>query len=79
MFLFKRMKNIDVRRLRKMKKWSYGQLAHLLDAGHAYRWLDAGVCLWITRIGLPRQRYMSRIIELTKGEVQPNDFFIERG
>tara|TARA_B100000989_G_scaffold118022_1_gene86852 strand:- start:441 stop:653 length:213 start_codon:yes stop_codon:yes gene_type:complete len=64
---------------RKKKNWSYGQLAHLLDAGHAQmarRW-----CLPMKHKDrlVPRQRYMSRIIELTKGEVQPNDFFIERG
>ncbi len=51
----------------------------MLDAGHAQmarRW-----CLPMDHKDrlVPRQRYMSRIIELTKGEVQPNDFFIERG
>jgi len=68
---------------RLQKGWSYGQLANLLDAGHAQmarRWcLPKGHKDRLIPSNRGSKNYMSRIIELTKGQVQPNDFYIDRG
>ena len=60
------------------RNWSYTELARQLGAAHATvarRW-----CLKMDdedRL-IPSQAFMDRIILLTSGEVQPNDFYIRR-
>ena len=56
---------------------SYGLLAKRLGASHA-----SVVRRWCQPFGskqkmIPNMDYMLRIIEESKGEVQPNDFYIE--
>ena len=65
-----------------MKGWSYGQLAQRLGTKHAQmarRWcLPMDHADYLVPSNRGATRYMSRILQLTNGEVQPNDFFIQR-
>lgn len=67
---------------RLMKGWSYGQLAQRLGTKHAQmarRWcLPMDHTDYLVPSNRGATKYMSRILELTRGEVQPNDFFIQR-
>lgn len=58
---------------RKEKGWSYGKLSQVLDVGHSRmtsRWCRGEV--------IPTKEHMLRIIKLTHGAVQPNDFYIAK-
>ncbi|RPG67759.1 MAG: hypothetical protein CBC02_001330 [Flavobacteriaceae bacterium TMED42] len=67
---------------RKQKGWSYGQLAQRLGTKHAQmarRWcLPQNHKDYLIPSNRGVTKYMSRILELTRGEVQPNDFYIQR-
>jgi len=61
---------------RLKKGWSKSQLARKLGASHAKdvtRW-----CIRPDQPGqvIPSKKYMHRIIEVTGGEVMPNDFYL---
>lgn len=63
---------------RKNKGHSYKSLAAMLGASHATvvrRW-----CMPFAENGrmIPAPKFMMRILDLTRGEVQPNDFYIQR-
>ena len=58
--------------------WSYSELARQVGASHAAivrRW-----CLRHDETGrsIPNPLYMERIINMSMGEVMPNDFYIRR-
>jgi transcriptional regulator with XRE-family HTH domain len=63
---------------RKKRGLSYAKLAELLGASHATmvrRWCrpfeaDDKV--------IPTVKYMNRVLEITHGEVKPNDFYLRR-
>lgn len=60
------------------KGYSYRLLAKMVGASHASvvrRW-----CLGMDDedFMIPKPKYMLQILELTAGEVQPNDFYIKR-
>lgn len=61
---------------RKQKKLSYSKLAKLLGASHA-----TIVRRWCLSEGekdrmIPSAKYMQRIVLLTDGRVQPNDYYL---
>ena len=63
---------------RLKKGWSKAQLARKLGASHA-----KDGTRWCIRPGgdgqvIPGRTYMARIIEVTGGEVMPNDFYMAR-
>jgi hypothetical protein len=63
---------------RKKRGYSYRALAQMIGASHASvvrRWcmdLDDDDFM------IPKTKYMLIILEVTAGEVQPNDFYIRR-
>ena len=58
---------------RKQKNWSYGKLAKVLGVGHSRM-----TSRWCKHEVIPSKDHMHRIMELTMGAVQPNDFYIDR-
>ena len=70
---------MTLRQYMKIKNLSYGQRATYLDVSHAKQ-----IQRWCLPFGhkekvIPRAEYMMRIIEYTRGQVLPNDFYIQSG
>lgn len=73
-----RWDSMTLNQWRKNKGHSYRSLANLIGASHASvvrRW-----CLDMDDddFMIPKPKYMSVILEVTSGAVQPNDFYIRR-
>jgi hypothetical protein len=65
----------------KIKNLSFGQMATYLDIGQKTQSNAKQVQRWCLPFGhpdrcIPRPEYMMRIVEYTKGQVMPNDFYI---
>ena len=58
---------------RKEKGWSYGKLAEVLNVGHGRM-----TSRWCKHEVIPTKEHMHRIMDLTMGAVQPNDFYIDK-
>lgn len=63
---------------RKSKGHSYRALAKLVGASHA-----SVVRRWCQKMDhpdfrIPGPKYMLRLMEVSQGEVQPNDFYLDR-
>tara|TARA_R100001440_G_scaffold61750_1_gene81679 strand:- start:2934 stop:3146 length:213 start_codon:yes stop_codon:yes gene_type:complete len=63
---------------RLKRGWSYSELARQVGANHA-----AIVRRWCLNFGhsnrsIPNELYMERIINMSMGEVMPNDFYMRR-
>lgn len=58
---------------RREKGWSYVKLARVLDVGQGRM-----TSRWCKHEVIPSKEYMQRIMDLTMGAVQPNDFYIKR-
>lgn len=63
---------------RLKKGWSYSELARRLGCTHA-----AHARRWCLKFGqpqrvIPSEIYMERIVNISLGEVMPNDFYIQR-
>ncbi len=72
------MKTMTLDQWRVRQKLSYNKLAKLLGASHATiarRWCQPTGAK--DRM-IPSPKYMERIVLLTDGRVQPNDFYLQR-
>ncbi len=56
---------------RESQGLSFGSLAKLVGASHA-----SVVRRWCIGEMVPSPRFMKRIVEVTAGEVNPNDFYL---